>query len=85
MIKLTIKDRWFIFWGFPFLLNKKSREIHNLKNIDRSCSVDQMAEHNKRYISKSTFEKAITTGIKFNGYVKRANGCRWCLKKHDTG
>jgi hypothetical protein len=81
MVKLSLIDKWFIFWGFPYLLNMRSMEVHDLRKLTRSCSVDQMAGKNKRRLSQSGFEKVLTKG--HNG--KLANGCRWCLKKHDSG
>lgn len=85
MTRLTFKEKWFIFWGYPYILNKKSLEIHDLRQIKKSCSIRQMSEHNKRYLSQKQFEIAITKGLKIRGAIRRANGCRWCLKKHDTG
>ena len=81
MTKLTFTDKWFIFWGYTYLLNVRSMEVHDLRKLTKSCSVDQMAKKNKRRLSHSGFEKVLTKGIK----GKIANGCRWCLKKHDTG
>jgi hypothetical protein len=81
MIILTFWDKLSIFMGYPYLMNKNTMEVHDLRKLTKSCSVGQMADHNKRRISHSQFEKAITKGYK----GRRANGCRWCLKKHDTG
>jgi len=81
MVKLNFWEKWFVFWGMPFLLNINTLEVHDLRKLTKSCSIAQMADHNKRRISHSQFEKAITKGYK----GRRANGCRWCLKKHDTG
>ena len=84
-MKLTFKQAWFVFWGFPYLLNMRSLEVHDLRRQTKSCSIGMMARKNKRYLSQSQFEVAVTKGVKINGTMRRANGCRWCLKKHDTG
>ncbi len=85
MVKLNFWEKWFVFWGMPFLLNINTLEVHDLRKLTKSCSIAQMADHNKRYLTTHNFETAITKGIVINGTWKMANGCRWCLKKHDTG
>ena len=61
--------------GFRFVLNRNTGEIHDLRNEHKNCRIDMM--RNLRYIRKRTAVKLIKGG--------KANGCRWCLKKWDTG
>jgi len=56
-----------------YLINEKSKEIHDLNNIHQQCFIDIIK--NKTYIKGSQLPEYIK-----NGY----NGCRWCNSKYDT-
>lgn len=53
-----------------YLKNKRTGEVHDLKNIKGSCNIDQMNDKNKEYLSS---------------IEKGSNGCYHCLRKYDTG
>lgn len=67
--------------GRPYLLNVNTAEVHDLRKKSKSCMINFMSRKNKRYLTKSEFASALKVGYK--GIT--INGCRWCLKKHDTG
>ena len=57
-----------------YLVNKRTKEIHNLSNIQYQCFVNIIKD--KIYISENELLDYIS-----NGY----NGCRWCNSKYDNG
>ena len=61
--------------GFRFVLNRNTGEVHDLRNERKNCRIDMMT--NMRYMRRRKVVKLIKAG--------EANGCRWCLKKWDTG
>lgn len=73
--RLTLEEKWFVFWGKNYLVNHNKKEIHRLQSKHVNCL--PIAKKNKQYVS---FIKAITL-IRTKGY----NGCRWCWKSQDKG
>ena len=69
------RNRFLEWLGFRYVLNKNTGEIHDLRNERRNCRIDMMT--NVRYIFKRTAFKLMKVG--------KANGCRYCLKRWDTG
>lgn len=69
-LKLRIKK----FFGFKYLVNLNTKEIHDLNNNHKNCHVDLIK--NTKYIRKRKLEKYLNDDF---------NGCRFCLKKHDEG
>lgn len=58
----------FWFFGFKYLANRNSLEVHDLDNLKTQCSVHLMAFKNKhRLFSLSKAHKM--------GY----DNCRWCI------
>jgi hypothetical protein len=68
-IKLTL------FLGYTYMINKRSKEIHDLKNTHVNCHLDKISDVNSVIIHKSKLQWHLN-----NGY----NGCRWCMPKQDT-
>ena len=62
-------------FGFHFVINRNTNEIHNLDYEHKNCRIGLM--RNAKYIS---WRKAVRL---MKG--KKANGCRFCLRKWDTG
>lgn len=58
------------FLGFKYVLNTKSKEIHNVKNLHKNCNFESL-KHGK-YISKRKMQKLTKDVSKL---------CRWCNKK----
>ena len=80
-IKQTFREWWQCLIGRPYLLNTNSGEVHDLSRKSKHCWIRLMNPKNKRHLSEKQFRQALK-----NGYQgKPVNGCRWCLKKHDTG
>lgn len=79
--KLTFREWWMCLMGKPYLLNINSMEVHDLRKKTKHCWTRLMNPKNKRYLTETQFKKALKDG--YNG--QPVNGCRWCLKKHDTG
>ena len=63
--------------GFHYLLNKNSNEMHDVRVNHKNCHLDKMT--NVRYFF---FKKSAIRQMRRSKWV---NGCRWCLKKWDTG
>ena len=73
----TFKQIWMIFFGFGYLVNHRSREIHRLYFKHRNCHIDLIADKNSEYVTRSTAQKLIKT--------YKYNGCRWCWPVTDLG
>jgi hypothetical protein len=58
-------------FGFKYVINRNTSEIHKLSNIKTNCHVELMT--NKMMIKNS--EEWLK-----NGY----NGCRWCYNEADN-
>lgn len=63
-----------LFFGYRYVLNTKTQEVHNLKNIKTRCRIPLLV--NYKYLTKRQMLKAIKSG---------ANGCRFCCKELDEG
>ena len=68
-------------FGYTYLLNINTGEVHNLKNKTVSCRVHLMSKQNKKYLTRKQFKKIMGTTIN----KKLINGCRWCMTKYDLG
>lgn len=77
--KLTFGERWFLFWGFPYLMNVKTGEVHFLPKKTAQCGIDNMARHNKMYLTRAGFKRMMAK----TKLVKNINGCCWCNKNYD--
>jgi pyoverdine/dityrosine biosynthesis protein Dit1 len=63
-------------FGYTYLMNKRTMEIHNLANPKRNCRSNMIARKNRKYLTKR--------GVQFEVTIKGANGCRWCMPELDT-
>ena len=80
-IPRTFREWWMCLIGFPYLLNINSMEVHDLRKKTKNCWINLMTPKNKLYLSEKQFQDTLKNGHK----GKPVNGCRWCLKKHNTG
>ena len=67
----------FIEWlfGLRYVLNERTNEIHDLKKPHKNCHINLMTR--VWYITGRKARRLVKAG--------KANGCRFCLKKWDTG
>lgn len=80
-MKLTFTERFNILIGKPYLLNKNTGEVHDLRNKKPSCFTFMMNKKNKQYISKKHF-KQIFNKEKYGVLI---NGCKHCNSNFDLG
>jgi len=71
-MELSIKIRRF--FGYRYLVNLGSMEIHDLKNNHRNCHIPLITK--KRFITQKGLKKILLEGF---------NGCRFCMKEYDKG
>jgi hypothetical protein len=70
-----MKFFWRRLFGYKYLLNLRSKEIHKLDSVGDNCLINLMSKKNKKFIGERK-----VAGYINNGY----NGCRWCFKIADT-
>lgn len=58
--------------GRKYLLNKHTGQIHREEFTTVNCSLDLIADRNKKWLTKKQALKLIKSG--------EADGCRWCWK-----
>jgi hypothetical protein len=73
--ELTLKELIFKFFGFGYIVNYGSKEIHRLENKHPNCRTEMIA--NGQFVTKKRAYKLIAD----NGF----NGCRFCWKEKDKG
>jgi len=57
-----------------YLINKNTKEIHDLNNKKRGCKINEIKDIHKIYTDN------------INIYVKKGyNGCKWCLPDKNNG
>jgi len=71
MKNLTLKQSFFLFFGWRYLANTKSKEIHDLKKSHQNCHLELISKKNSLYITER----------KKNLLLQSYDGCRWCMKK----
>ena len=74
---LTFWEMWLIFFGFGYLVNHHTKEIHRLYFKHHNCQMSTMSKKNSEYVTKSAAKRL----IKKYHY----NGCRWCWPVQDAG
>jgi len=74
---LTFWERVVIFFGFGYLVNHLSKEIHRVSNKHENCHLDIISSKHSEYITRSMAEHLIRN--------RNYNGCRWCWKSQDNG
>lgn len=79
-LKYWLRCQWFEVvkaWnmsnGCDYLINLVSREIHDLNNTHSNCNLASIAS--RKFITADQLQSYLKYGF---------NGCRWCLKEHDT-
>jgi hypothetical protein len=60
-------------FGYTYVVNLNTWEIHNLKNKHENCKIYLMT--NKKLITKKQLKSYLDDGY---------NGCRWCLKEFNV-
>ena len=75
--QLTFWEVWMIFWGFGYLVNHRSREIHRVAEKHTNCKLHLISKNNSEYVTRSRAMKLIKT--------YHYNGCRWCWEDQDKG
>lgn len=70
-----MKFFWRRLFGYRYLLNLRSKEIHQLNNTTDNCLINLMSKNNKKFIGKRKLNKYLDQGY---------NGCRWCFASKDT-
>ena len=69
-------------FGYKYLLNINTREIHSLKHTHINCCLPSISNEHKKYLTEKGMLKLIK-GQPDSGTF-RYNGCYWCLKKYNT-
>jgi hypothetical protein len=68
---------WFkVFFGYRYLVNMHTGEVHNLRNPHKNCQTFLIGKDHKKYVTLAKAKKMIATG--------KFNGCRWCMGAWDT-
>jgi hypothetical protein len=75
MKKLSKKLR--ILFGLRYAVNKKTREVHDLKNIHKNCHIELWNIGDFWFVTKKQIKD-------YNIWMMH-NGCRWCMRKYDRG
>lgn len=67
-------------FGYKYILNTNSGEVHVEDNIKFQCSFKYLKKDNKKYLTKRQYNDIKHT------YIKRhyIDGCRHCNKVDDT-
>lgn len=73
----SIKEIFLIFFGFGYMVNHRSKEVHRMSMKHKNCQLDTISKNHSEYVTKSTAKRL----IKKFGY----NGCRWCWPVADKG
>lgn len=60
-------------FGYTYVVNFNTLEIHNLKNKHKNCKIDFMT--NKKLITKKQLMSYLDNGF---------NGCKWCFKEFNV-
>ena len=76
-IKRTFWEEINYLLGWRYIINTKTKEVHDLKNKKASCRLDLMSSKNKKYVGRQEMFRL----VKEQDY----NGCRWCMKIYDRG
>lgn len=68
---LSFWNKFLLMLGYTYLVNKRTGEIHDLKNPQKNCHVESMSEKNKFLAPPKDIDKLLET----------YDGCRWCMKE----
>jgi len=75
--RFTFWEIWVIFFGFGYLVNHRSKEIHRISEKRHNCHIELISSKNSEYVTR----RAALRMIKKYKY----NGCRWCWDEQDKG
>lgn len=62
--------------GKTYLLNLRTREVHDLGNRQPNCLLPMIAKENKMYLTRRQALRLLAAGI--------VDGCRYCMPQFDT-
>lgn len=71
MKRLTFMEKVSLFFGYRYLFNNNTKEVHDIKKQHENCQLEYIAAPNKFYGTKKKFEKL----------KEFYDGCRWCMKE----
>jgi len=74
---LTFFEALAIIFGFGYVVNHNTKEIHDLSSKKTHCQLHLMSRKNKMYVS---LRKALRL-VNSDEY----NGCYWCWNEKDNG
>ena len=66
-------------FGYIYLLNTHTGEVHKVSEIRPICGVSKMSDNHKAYITKAKFKRILKTRLPNKAYI---NGCKFC--NHST-
>lgn len=72
---MTLKERWQYLFEERYIANTHTKEIHDAMKVTKSCGIERIAVHNRKYISAWKCKRLLKRGY---------NGCVWCMKDKDT-
>lgn len=75
--KFTFWEIWIIFFGFGYLVNHHTKEIHRLSEKHKNCKLEFISDHNSEHVTRRTAFRLIKK--------YKYNGCRWCWGSQDSG
>jgi hypothetical protein len=73
---MKMKISFWKFFGFVYLMNEATGEIHDLKRDVKHCCREAISRRNRRWLTGAGAERLLKLGD--------ANGCRWCFAEADT-
>ena len=73
-----MKEFFLRLFGYKYLLNLNTLEIHSLKLKTKACRIDMMADHNKKYLTAKQKNKLLEGNTLHNG-------CKYCMSEIDEG
>lgn len=77
MTKLTFIQKVLFLFGYRYLANRNTKEIHNLRYLHHNCHTKLISRKSRMYLTTKEKDELITS--------TEYNGCRWCMKKVDKG
>lgn len=69
---MKLIDKIKMLFGYSYVVNLNTWEIHNLKNTHENCKIELIVH--KKMITKKQLHTYLDDGY---------NGCRWCLKEYN--
>lgn len=68
---------WQIIFGYKYILNTRSNELHRISSITNACNINLMAEKNKKFLTARQANKKLRECINING-------CCHCFKEKNN-